>query len=356
VRILSRYFASRFLALFALILVVATLALSAVELLLNFDDAMDLRGGADGAFLYLLLRIPSYYLRELVPVASFAASFFALGLASRWHETTAMKAGGISPLRAALPVLGTAALLAAGSFAVNETWVVRATRELRAEQDGSLDFRRGSFWYEREGTVYNVRAADRETRTLRGVSLFERNRDGRLVRSVRAASARILEPGRWRLHDATIRRFEPGRPASAPRVERAERVVLEVGGGDERALLEADPGLLPVGRLREAIALRSEQGEHVHRLVALLHGRLTDPLSVWLLALLAAPLGLRVAPVGGFGAPALAGVAALVVFFLARSVGTTLSAEGLVPPAAGAWSVTLAFAGLGLWQLARIPR
>ena len=54
---------------------------------------------------YLMLRIPTYYLRELIPIASFAASFFTLGLSTPWFEIAAAKAGGLPQARPLAPLL-----------------------------------------------------------------------------------------------------------------------------------------------------------------------------------------------------------------------------------------------------------
>ena len=105
VRILSRYFVARFLRYFVAIFVASALGIATVEMLLNFDDMLKGGHGTEGVVTYLLLRIPSYYLRELVPICTFAAAFTTLGLAARWFESTAAKAGGISPYRLILPVL-----------------------------------------------------------------------------------------------------------------------------------------------------------------------------------------------------------------------------------------------------------
>ena len=104
-RILSRYFVARFLALFFATLFASTLAIVIVEMLLNLDDMLKGQSGPAGALGYLFLRIPSYYLRDLIPISTFVAAFFSVGLAASWRETIAFKAGGISPHRVAIPIL-----------------------------------------------------------------------------------------------------------------------------------------------------------------------------------------------------------------------------------------------------------
>jgi LPS export ABC transporter permease LptG len=359
VRILSRYLVARFFALFATTLFVSTLAIVIVEMLLNFDNMLRVQKGAAGVLTYLLLRIPSYYLRDLVPVAAFTASFLSLGLAARWLEITAIKAGGISPQRVAFPVLLAAAFLALCDFAVNETWVVQATQQWKQQRRGEtpeIEFGQGSFWYHRGRTIYNIGGADRATRTLRDVSLFERDREGRLVRSIHAEQIRIDVEHRWHFEDAVIRRFDPLRSDRAPRVETLKETVMRFDHRNDIALMDADATLLSVPRLREYILARLREGDAVQRLVAVFHARLTDPIAVLLLAMLAIPLALRVEQTRSLGQPALLGVGAVAAFFLVRNVGVTLAAEGVLPPAAAPWLVLMLFAGLGVWSFARIPR
>jgi lipopolysaccharide export LptBFGC system permease protein LptF len=200
VRILSRYFVWRFLKYFTAILIASTIGISTVEMLLNFDDV--LRVGQDSANIaeYLLLRIPSYYLRDLVPVSAFAAAFMSVGMAARWLETTASKAGGISPGRIVTPLLVTSAVLSLGTFGVNETLVVQATQRWAQLERGDTRlaaFRQGSFWYHSGRTIYNIKEADREARTFEQVRIYYRNSRGRLTSSLYADHVQIEDSHHW---------------------------------------------------------------------------------------------------------------------------------------------------------------
>lgn len=359
-RILPRYFVSRFLGLFGAILVASVLVIVIVEMLLNLDRMLEIREGAAGVATYLALRIPVTYLPDLMPFAAFGAAFTAFGLAAHWRETIAAKAGGIPPWRIAWPILVAALVLSGVTGLVNETWGIQAGQEWKRQLTGgavALDYRRGSFWYHRGRMIYKVRGADPDTRTLEGIALFERNREGRLVRSVLADRARIGDDGVWRFENAVIREFEPDRPGTPPRTRAQTEAALALAlEADQEALLGADAGLLPIARLRDYIAMRSREGEPVQRLVAVLHQRLADPLAVLLCALLGIPLGLRVEQTRAFGRPAILGIGILAMYFLLRTVGHTLATEGVVDPAVPSWAVAVAFAGVGGWQLARTPR
>ena len=101
VRILSHYFVARFLGLFVMVLAAALLALGAIELVLGLDElaGSDAPGPGDAGSVLrrLALRLSTYYLVDLLPMASFVAVFLALALAGRSREMLAVQAGGITP-------------------------------------------------------------------------------------------------------------------------------------------------------------------------------------------------------------------------------------------------------------------
>src|SRR5262245_52917806 len=212
VGVLSRYLLIRFAVMFATVLAALILIVAVVELLADFGDVMRTSGGFTGALVFVALRVPSKHLPLLIPVAAFASAFLAIGTAARAYEILAMKAGGVSPLRVLIPVVCAAAIISGLALLVNETLAVRAheaERRRAGGDDAELTFRRGSFWYHKGDTIYNVRDADPTTRLLRDVAIFELDRRGRLVRSIQAAQATIGADGRWALVDAVLRDFDP---------------------------------------------------------------------------------------------------------------------------------------------------
>ena len=358
-RILSRYFATRFLGFFAVILIVSTLTIVAIEMLLNLDDMLSNDQGPVAPLQYLMLRIPSYYMRELIPITSFAATFFTLGLSTHWFEVSAAKAGGISPDRILAPILITAVFLGVASFALGETWIVNSTRDWNQRESGgdsTISYREGSFWYHRGQTIYNISEADPLQRTLRGVRLFDLNAEGRLIRSVDAPRVDVEDDHRWRFHDAVIRHFKPDRKDSLVRIERLDHITLDVADPRDIALINTDFRSLNVATLRDHIALRKAAGETVNRVTTVLYSRFVEPIEVVLFALLAAPLGLQVATRRSFGIPALLGIAIVSSFFALRSIGATLAGEGVISAAMASGSLLLLFTFAGALHLRFIER
>jgi lipopolysaccharide export system permease protein len=355
---ISRYFLKSFLTLYVAILLVSILVIVIVETMLNLDDVLAMREGAMGVATYLFLRVPAFYLPYLVPVSSFAAAFFALGLAARSHEVVAVKAGGISVQRIALPLLVASALLSGVMLVLDETLVRDASRELdRLTQQAETDVfqSRGLFWYHRGDFFYNVHSADRATRTLQGVRIFEVDPKGRLLRSYMAERVQIGDDQRWHLVNAAVRTFDQSDPAAAPKTVVQRDMVLEVDASD-LALLGADPSELSLWRLREYIDASAEEGSDVTRYRAMFNARLAEPLSVTLFALLAVPLGLTVERTRSLAVAGLQGIGLLGAYYGAQTTASLFAGSGVAAASAGPWVVLGAFTAFGGWRFARVPR
>jgi lipopolysaccharide export LptBFGC system permease protein LptF len=346
---LSRSLVASYLFFFAAILSASLLAISIIELMLHFDDISVRGGGLAATLRWLGVRIPSYYLRDLLPLTSFAAALFCLGIPARHGEVGAAMAGGISPLRLALPVLGAALLVSGAALAVEETLVLRASRAWPGlEAAGDVLSHRGPFWYHRDGRIYNVGSRERGGDSLRDVEIYELGPGGRLRARIRAERAQLDAERRWHLRGARRVSFDPQQPAAAPRIARLSELVLEPA-----PVPPADPGALALPALGEAIVRLEKAGSPALRERAVRHARLSDPLGVFVFALLAAPLGLGVERGRGLSACAVRGGAALGAWFGVRALGSLAVLAGV---AWAVWTPWLLAGGFGLWGAAGLLR
>lgn len=348
----------RFLSWFVVTLVVLAAAITIAEMLLHLDDISEGAGGVLGAIKFLGLRVCSYYLPILIPIASFAAAYLSLGVSASWLEITAAKAGGISPITMSIPILVAASVLSGVTLLVNETVVLEAERAWRLHMSGQsaeIEFRRGSFWYATGRYIYNVGDADPEQEMLHDLKVFELAESGRLTRRIDASLAQVRD-GDLHLFDATELVFSQDDPSEAPVRNWQRKVVLDTDSGSSPNLLQADAATLPLSKLREFIQQRAAAGGSVTRFIGLFHTRLSDPLTVFLLALLAIPFALRVEQTKSLAIPALQGVAVLLVFWTLRSGSTMLAVSGETGAALGPWIVIMLFLAGGTWRYVTVPR
>jgi lipopolysaccharide export LptBFGC system permease protein LptF len=357
VRILSRHLLASYAKLFVAILFSALIAVSIIEMLVNFDRIVERESGVRGIATYLLLRIPSYYLSDVIPLASFASAFLAIGLRARERELTAMKAAGVSPLRTALPILAGASVLSAGALVADETLVLACTRAWhRAASNADGELLEGPGWHRRGDTVYRVGATDPETPSLRDVTVFRLSPAGRLIESVRAEAAHIAEPDRWQLIGAILRRFDPDRPDAPPITDRAGETTLAIAAASDPARTAATAGTLSLGEIGRRIDARSSRGRDATPQRALLHARLARPLAILPLTLLAIPLGLAVERSRSLEVGALHGLAVIGAFTGIGAITSVLASGGWAGAAFGPWIGLALLTGYGAWQLVRAPR
>jgi lipopolysaccharide export system permease protein len=356
VRILSRYFVVGYLTYYAAIVAVSILVVAIVEMMVNFEHVIEYGEGIAGVASYLFLRLPSNYLPFLLPAGSFGAAFLCLALPARAREILAVKTSGIAPARIAAPVLATAAAFSLLALVLNETVVLGATKRLEGSHDGGELFQSsGAFWYQRGNTLFNVKVADRDTQTLQGVTIYERDGSGRLRRSVHADAAHIEADHRWRLENALFREFPRDDPEAAPRTEARATAWFDFGSKGDLALLGADPRELSLLRLREYIRAIDRQGLDTTRFRSLWHARLADPFSVLLFALLGAPLGFSVERVRSLGAAAIQGIGLIAGYYALQTAASVVGAAGFTASVLAPWLVLGAFGAFGAWRFARFP-
>lgn len=354
-RILSRYFIVGYLTYYAAIVSVSTLVIAIVEMMVNFDHVIEYGEGSAGVASYLFLRLPSYYLPFLLPVGSFGAAFLCLGLPARSLEILAAKTSGVAPGRLAAPVLATAAAFSLLALILNETLVRDTAKRFNHGRHGSELFQsRGSFWQHRGHTLFTVDSANRDSQTLQGVTIFERNRAGRLVRSVSAETAHIEVDRRWRLENVLFREFSPDDPEAAPRTEARASAWFELGSASDLALLGADPRSLSLVQLRQYIRALDREGRDTTRYRSMWHTRLAEPLSVLLFAVLGTPLGMAVERTRSVAVAALQGVGLVGGYYALQTTASVIGAGGISAAAVAPWFVLCLFGIFGLWRLFRI--
>jgi lipopolysaccharide export system permease protein len=360
VRILSHYFIARFLGLFATALIATLILLATIELVLNLDDLSSLysssqpprsspdttgsiasSSGAAAALHLLWVRLASYYLRDLLPIASFTAAFITFAWAGRAMELVAIQAGGIRLARVVIPVLGAALILSLASAILHETVILRAEQAWNARVRGEgeeIDYGRQAFWYHKGRTITNITKADAGTRTLFGVEIFERTEAGTIARVVRAERVHIDESGLWQIKDGRIWTFDPDNADAPPRLNENVEIALDLDAVRGDALLGAEPGLLPLPTLARYLDAQADvSSSNYRRLRNRYHARLTQPWLVFVFAFLALPFGLQVDQTGRIMRPAIGAAGVLGLFFFFRSAGMTLAQQEVLPIGFAPW-------------------
>jgi lipopolysaccharide export system permease protein len=213
-RTVDRYLAREIYRATAFVFV-AFLALFAFFDLVNELDDVG-KGGyrLQHVFLFVVLSLPGHAY-ELFPIAVLIGTLAALATLAANSEFTVMRVAGYSPGQAARSLVRIGAVFVVLAVIIGEVAAPiaeKAARRIRLEQLGSgvgSDLRTG-IWVKSDARFVNVRQVLPDS-TLKGVRIFEFDREFRLRTISQAETGRYEGHNRWRLAEVTETTFESDR-------------------------------------------------------------------------------------------------------------------------------------------------
>jgi lipopolysaccharide export system permease protein len=355
---LWRHFAARYASALGAALAILALLLVAVDAMLHLASLAEQADSLSGVVRFLIERCVAAYSEYLLPIAGFVAAFWCAGTATLQREVLALKSSGVSPLRAFAPLLALALALSALHARLLEDFAAPAAAALAARNNpsgGDVRVRAGGVWYDAGRVVYWARAVD-ASGVVHDVRVYERNAAGQLVRTIAAARGTRLAPQRWEFQDAIVREIDPAARGAPAHERRAARAVLELAADRSPKLRPEELAGMPLATLRRTVSEHLAAGTHSGDARIVLHNRLSSPAAVFAFTLLALPLALRSEGRRSLARAALQGAALLIVYVIARDMGSTFAAGDRALAAAFPWLTLAALTLLALLLLARSPR
>jgi lipopolysaccharide export system permease protein len=355
-RTLTWYLAKTFMIRIVAVLIMLVLVLAMLDLLTRSGDILANPGNGQEALVqYASLRVPQLIARFL-PYSVLLATIITLATFNQNSEVIAMKAAGLSAHQILAPLVLAAALVAAFSFFFNERVVTRATATLKAweaSEYGAVPEARGARAnvYLNDGNdvlLASTMGGSGANTEMRGVTFYERDDAGMIVRQLQAPSARFADPG-WEL--AEPRTFEVGSAESSALpgpVTVAPGITL-----GQIALGAVDADAEPIGELSRSIAALDAAGRRTSELKGKWWHKLSGPLSAILMPLLGAVAGFGLARSGHLFARAVIGMALGFAFFVVDNAALAMGGFGGYPPFLAAWAPFVLFFLIGETVLVR---
>jgi LPS export ABC transporter permease LptG/LPS export ABC transporter permease LptF len=372
--ILDRYIVRAWIANVALVL----LAFASIYFLGDFmeliDDFQQNKPGAGVIFHYY-----AYFLWQIgftvAPVALLVGVLITLGLLARRNEITAMKAGGISVYRAALPVLGAGLFTSLLLYGMQE-WILPQTNKVAAMDKNRIKGRaaQSSDQFDRrwvlasDGRFYNfdyiiereqpgARVADDCEFSAYGFSTYDVDQKTWRLRDRVYASRAVwsfatrtydLERGWRRVTGPDTTTFEPFQNQRVRAIGRDPGGEIEPPSYFKREEKPSDT--MGFGDLHDYIASLESRGFDVAKLRVQLHRKLAFPMVGLVMTLLAIPFSFVVARRGALYGIGIAIVIA-IVYWAVLGIFEALGNSGLLTPSLAAWAPNLLFGAAGLYMI-----
>ena len=341
----------------------ASVMLAFLGLFAFFDFVNELDGVGRGdygvweALVFVVLILPGR-IYELLPVVVLITTLYVLTTFARHSEITVMRASGLS-IAGMLRILAAVGMLfVAATFVVGEYVAPpaeRAAQQWKLEATGSSvsNRLRSGLWVKDGANFVNIATVFPDG-TMLGVSIYEFDERRALGTISAARSGRYdADEELWRLEDVVETRF------LGDAVE-----VVELSGMEWRSHLTPEvlsvlmvaPERMSVTALFTYIRHLEENGQDTQRFEIALWKKLTYPLAVLVMMLLALPFALGHDRMGGVSVKVFLGVMLGVGFHLLNGLFGNLGVINAWPPALAAITPSMLFLLAATYMLIRVER
>jgi lipopolysaccharide export system permease protein len=358
-----QFFPSRQLALYTVrlfltrslaVLIGLALVLMMLDLLGESGKILAVPGNGDSEiWRYVGLRLPLLTARFL-PFSVLLGTLIAFVGLNQNSEVVAMKAAGISAHQMLAPLTTARLGLSVLAFIFNETVVVHSARVVNAWSDN--DYKPvppdsgilSNVWVTHGGELVRARvAAGRGSGFVaRGVTIYERE-NGAIQRIVTADRA-TPQGAEWRLDDVRI--YD-----STMNVTRQVPTMTGLAGltPDQLRLAKVEPDETSFLELMSKISEMEAAGKPTAEARAGLWHKISGPLSIVLMPLLAAVAAFGLARSGQVLVRASIGMALGFAYFVADNFSLAMGNVGAYPPMLAAWAPFFLFLLVGETVLIR---
>jgi lipopolysaccharide export system permease protein len=357
------FFPSRQLALYTVrlyltrslaVLIGLVLVLMALDLLGESGKILAVPGNGDAdLWRYVGLRVPLLVSRFLPFSVLLGTLIVFVGL-NQNSEVVAMKAAGISAHQLLAPLILASVGIAVAAFAFNETVVVNSARVVNAWSDNDykpIPPESGiitNVWVAHGEDLVRARRVAGHGRAFHvdGLTIYER-KAGALDRIVDARQA-VPVGSEWRLDDVRIYDSQMNLVRKLPHITALSGVTP-----DQLTLAKVDPDVTGFFQLRHKITEMEAAAKPTAEARAGLWHKISGPLSILLMPLLAAVAAFGLARSGQVLLRASIGMALGFAYFVADNFSLAMGNVGADPPLLAAWAPFFLFLLVGETVLIR---
>jgi lipopolysaccharide export system permease protein len=348
---LRRYLASEIFAATALVFAALVMLFAFFDLV---EQIKDLGRGAYNLrkiLVYVLLSVPDH-IYGLFPVAALIGTLFALAQLVAGSEYTVMRTSGVSITRFAATLAAIGLGFAALTFAIGEFIAPPAEQLAQRVRSHAItglvaqEFRSG-LWIKDDRSFINVIEVQPDA-TLRGLRIYEFDDEYRLRRISSARSGSYQSDRRWLLRGVTQTNFEDMKTTVREIAEVTWQSVIEP---ELIHALQVKPEQMSAWNLYFFSQHLKENRQKALRYEIALWTKMTYPLAVLVMMVLALPFAHFQSRQAGVGAKILAGIMLGLAFHFLNRLFAHLGLLNDWPPFAAAVTPTVIFLSVAVGMM-----
>jgi lipopolysaccharide export system permease protein len=353
-RSLALYLVRLFLIRTFAVLLMLVMVLMTLDLLGETGKILAVPGNGEAElWRYVTLRVP-LLIQRFLPFSALLGALITFTALNQHSEVIAMKAAGLSAHQILAPLIAASFGIAALAFVFNEGVAVNSARMVNAWDENGyrpINSSRGvlsNVWVKADDDLVHagIVSGRGPSLQLQDVTIYERS-SGVLERVVKAELA-VQSGGAWQLE--RVRTYDSGMNV----VRRtAEATALPGITADRFTLAKVDADNRDFLTLKRDIADLEEAGRPSDEARAGLWHKISGPLSIVLMPLLAAVAAFGLARSGQVLLRAAAGMALGFAYFVVDNLSLALGNVGAYPAPLAAWAPFVLFLLIGEAVLVR---
>lgn len=289
-----------------------------------------------------------------IPMAVLLAILILFGVLEKGSEVTAMKAGGWSLYRIALPIFLIAILVCGGVYFMQDYFLPYANirqdalrNQIKGRPAQTIS-KRKKWIFGQADRIYNYDYYNPDKDIFIGLNIFEVDlRQRTIKRRIWANQATILDGGKWQLENGWLRDFESAREGFRP-IRKETFPFPEPASYFKKEIFDPQESTkMTYLELRTYIDYLRQAGYNATELQVQLHMKISFPMSCFIMALLAVPFSFFMGKRGAFFGIT-ASVAIAITYWGIFRIFEQMGAYGMLSPILAAWSPNLLFGAAGL--------
>ena len=338
-------------------LILCSMGFTALFLIFEFFDRIDILM-AEGAPLSTILIFFAYkippILNVTLPIAMLVSVLFTIGILSKNSEFTAMRAGGLTVLWIARPILIIAFSLSLISIAINELVVPHCMRRVREiynidirGKDKSGEYSQQDLWWRSGNSFFTANAFDSRTNELHELNQFEVNSAFRVVRRMQSVKTNwVNDLYGWSMEGVTQFFFKDYELQETSVIASQTLPIPEKPEDFYDA--ETDPQTMSFLQLQNFIQKQEQSGLSAKKYYADLYAKLAFPFVIFICTLVVLPFAIKPARTGSMAAGFLFGLAVGFLYYVVHSFSLAMGRAEFWHPLVAAWMANVLMAVVGM--------
>jgi lipopolysaccharide export system permease protein len=356
-RILDKYIAREFIRTFFILLASLSVVFIVIDIIDNLPRLMRHGATFNQASLYYLLRLP--YLTILTaPITMLLTGLFLMNSLSKYNESTAIRAAGISIKRSMFPLFVLGLLMSIivallGEFVLPKT---EAKREyvyrvlIRDEQPEDNMLKARIHYQGKDGYFYYFGFFDGYKNTLRIIDIVKLdNKTGSVVERITASGAE-WKYNQWVLQDCEVRKFNKNQPVEWKYYTSTVLPIMDVQPKDFVRITKKTLSL-NFFELSDYINRLKKVGDAYSKELVDLHLKIAYPLTNLIVIFFFIPIATSNIRSKGRGLIFMLGLVVCFMYLTIMRISQSLGYNEILPPVIAAWAPNLFFTILGYFFL-----